>query len=415
MVVHDFDRALAMAQQADLATVKGNNQGQLHGVPITVKETYDVAGLATTWGDPAAKSNIASDDAVIVARLKAAGAVLLGKTNVPLYAGDFQSYNAIYGQTNNPWDLLRSPGGSSGGGAAAVAAGLTGIGFGSDLGGSVRNPAHFCGLYSHKPTWGVIPFRSQTYPGAPSVPQELDMAVPGPIARDAGDLALALNVLQGPDVLNRPGWRLELPDPRMTALKGMRVALWPADPRAPVDNKISDRVRALGEQLSRAGARVSDSARPEFDVAQSWETYRALVLALTSPDHNIDHQQWLGFNLKRGQYRQRWQEFFKNWDVLITPITSTTAFEHDHSAPTARVLQVNGEARGYWEHVFWAGLATLSYLPASVFPTGLSKAGLPIGLQAIGAEFDDHTTIEFARLVGQAFGGYQPPPLFAAE
>jgi amidase len=413
VVVRDFDRARAAARAADESLARGKIMGRLHGLPMTVKETFDVAGLATTWGNPEAKSNIAQTDSVMVARLKRAGATILGKTNTPLMAADFQTYNAIYGQTNNPWDLTKGPGGSSGGSAVAAAAGLTGMEFGSDTGGSLRNPAHFCGVYAHKPTWGILPFRSQTYPGAPSVPQELDMASPGPIARSADDLALAVSAVAGPDALTSLAWKLDLPRPRKTRLRDMRIALWPDEDRAPVDSEIAARVTGLGDKLAKVGATVSDKVRPDFTSEEIWQTYRTLVLALTGgPDGPIDHQHWLECHLKRGQYRLRWQSFFRDWDVLVTPITSTVAFPHDHSAPMTRTLQVNGETRGYWEHVFWAGLATMPYLPATVFPTGRSKDGLPIGLQVIGAEFDDLTTIEFARLVAQEFGGFTRPEGF---
>jgi amidase len=380
---------------------------------MTVKESFDVAGLATTWGDPAARSHIATTDAVVVGRLRAAGATILGKTNVPLGIADFQSFNAVYGQTNNPWDTGRTPGGSSGGAAVAIASGLSALEMGSDLGGSIRNPAHYCGVYAHKPTWGVVPFRSQSGPGAASVPQVLDMAVPGPLARSAGDLALAMQVTAGPDDLAATAWRLQLPAPRARTLQGLRVALWPDESLAPVETEISDRVARLGDELARCGATVSDAARPACAAEELWQTYRALVLALTAArDADAGHQSWLALHLRRGQLRLQWQQFFREWDVLVTPVASTVAFEHDHGPAMSRTLQVNGASRSYWEHVFWPGLATLAYLPATVFPTGVSDGGLPIGLQAIGAESADYTTIEFARLVAREFGGFSPPAGF---
>jgi amidase len=412
VVVRDFERAFAAARAADAALAEGAPLGPLHGLPMTVKESYDVAGLATTWGDRAAPTDVAKADAVVVSRLKSAGAVILGKTNVPLQLGDFQTYNEIYGQTNNPWDVARSPGGSSGGSAAALAAGLVALEFGSDLGGSVRNPAHYCGVYAHKPTWGIVPMRGHTPPGVARVPQDIDMAVVGPLARSADDLALALRVTAGPDVLTAPGWRLDLPAPRRSALRDLRIALWPDDDIAPVDREISDRVADLGARLAKLGATVSDSARPPFRAADAHETYRALVFALTGgPGGEISHQRWMETNVRRGEFRSAWRAFFEDWDVLVTPVAATTAFAHDHGEPMSRVLRVNGETRSYWQQVFWAGLASMPYLPATVFPTGLSQAGLPIGLQALGAELDDRTTIEFARLVGREFGGFERCPL----
>ena len=347
---------------------------------------------------------------------KDAGAHFMGKTNVPLRLADFQSYNEIYGTTNNPWDVERTPGGSSGGTAVALATGMTGLDSGSDIGGSIRNPAHFCGVYGHKPTLGVVPSRGQAPPGVPAVPQDPDLAVVGPLARSAEDLALAMDIIAGPDVLDEPGWRLELPAPRMSALGELRVALWSDDSAAPVDGEISDRVAAVGERLTRLGATVSDSARPAgLDSTEYQETYQSLLYAVVGgPVGNVDHQSWLRLHGRRGGYRMQWQAFFRDWDVVLCPVMATDAFPHDHSPLQSRTLSVDGEPRDYFEQIFWAGLATLSYLPATVFPTGLSSGGLPIGLQVIGAAFDDRTTIEFARLMAQEMGGFAPPPGYGA-
>lgn len=417
IVVRDFDRALEAARAADEALSRGSVLGPLHGLPMTIKESYDIAGLPTTWGVPAAAGNIASADAVVVSRYKDAGAHFMGKTNVPLLLSDFQSYNEIYGTTNNPWNLERTPGGSSGGTAVALATGMTGLDSGSDIGGSIRNPAHFCGVYGHKPTLGVVPARGHTPPGVPAVPQDPDLAVVGPLARSAEDLALAMDIIAGPDVLDESGWRLELPAPRMSALGELRVALWPDDSAAPVDGEISDRVAAVGERLARLGATVSDSARPAgLDSTEYQETYQSLLYAVVGgPVGNVDHQTWLRLHGRRGGYRMGWQAFFRDWDVVLCPVMATDAFQHDHSPLQSRTLSVDGEPRDYFEQIFWAGLATLSYLPATVFPTGLSSSGLPIGLQVIGAAFDDRTTIEFARLMAQEMGGFVPPPGYGAS
>jgi amidase len=346
----------------------------------------------------------------VVSSFKQAGAHFMGKTNVPFMLGDFQSYNEIYGTTANPWDLDRSPGGSSGGTAAALAAGLTTLDCGSDIGGSIRNPAHYCGIYGHKPTWGIVPAKGQAPPGFERITPP-DLAVNGPLARTAADLALALKIIAGPHTLSAPGWKLNLPQPRMKTLKQLRVALWPDEPLALVDSEISDSVARAGEQLARFGARVSDSARPDISSSESHQTYMSLLNVIVSgPEGNIDHQSWMGLDSRRVGYRLRWQEFFRDWDILLCPISATTAFTHDHSLKDQRTLNVNGKQVSYWDQLFWAGIATLSYLPSTVFPTGLSKAGLPIGLQAIGAEFDDRTTIEFARLMADEIGGFVAPP-----
>ncbi len=406
--VRDFERALASANDADRALGKGSVSGPLHGLPMTIKESYDIEGLATTWGVPDLKNNIATSDSAVVARFKQAGAHFMGKTNVPLMLGDFQSYNDIYGTTNNPWNPDLTPGGSSGGTAAALAAGMTGLDSGSDIGGSIRNPAHFCGVYGHKPTWGIVPPQGQAPPGVVSVP---DLAVVGPLARSAEDLAQAMDIVAGPDALNANGWRLQLPEPRMKSFKNLRVAIWPDDGVAPVDREVARRAREIGERLARLGANVSETARPAFASGASHDTYLKLLLSIVGgPDGNIDHQSWMGQNNTRTRYRMAWQTFFKDWDVLICPIMPTTAFAHDHSPQAQRILLVNGEPTPYLNQIFWAGIATLSYLPSTVFPTGLSMEGLPIGLQAVGAEFDDRTTIEFARLMAQEIGGFVAPP-----
>lgn len=411
--VRDFEGALAAAEAADAALARGQALGPLHGLPMTIKESYDVAGLPTTWGNPAWQDNVAERDAAMVSRLKQAGAHFMGKTNVPFMLGDFQSYNDIYGTTNNPWDLERGPGGSSGGSAAALAAGLTGLDAGSDIGGSIRNPAHFCGVYGHKPTWGIVPSRGHAPPGAVATP---DLAVVGPMGRSAEDLQLAMGIVAGADQLNAPGWRLELPPPRMKSLSGLRVALLPDHGAAPVAREVAERVHQVGQVVAKAGGTVSDTARPEFVSGEGHDTYSRLLLAITgtTPEDNIDHQSWMGLDNVRTYYRMGWQSFFREWDVLICPVTATPAFKHDHGEYGSRTLEVNGETVPYFQQLFWAGIATVSYLPSTVFPTGLSKDGLPIGLQVIGAEFDDQTTMEFARLMAEEIGGFQAPPGYAA-
>jgi amidase len=414
VVVRDFERALDAAKKADAMMAKGKLAGPLHGLPMTIKESYDIAGLPTTWGVPEAAKAIAQTDSAVVERFKNAGALFLGKTNVPINLGDFQSYNAIYGTTNNPWDVTRTPGGSSGGAAAALAAGMTGLESGSDIGGSIRNPAHFCGVYGHKPTLGIVPSRGHQPPGVPPGPQSPDLAVVGPMARSAEDLALSMEILAGPNLLNAPGWRLELPPARMKSLSELRVAIWADDPMAPVSGEIVERLQNIGSKLANLGAKVSDTARPAFAAKDAHEAYTGILFGITGgPASDLKYFEYTLLHGRRGGFRMAWQQFFREWDVLLCPISTTPAFPQDQSDLNARMLMINGEARPYFEQVFWAGLATLCYLPSTVFPTGLSKGGLPIGVQAMGAEFDDRTTIEFARLMANELGGYQPPPGFA--
>jgi amidase len=440
VVVRDFERARQAADAADAALARGDLLGPLHGLPLTVKEAYDVEGLPTTWGAPEFAGNVARSDAETVRRLRAAGAHVLGKTNVPLQLGDIQTYNALYGTTRNPWNLERSPGGSSGGSAAALAAGLTALASGSDIGGSIRNPAHFCGVYGHKPTWGIVPDQGHALPGMDASP---DVGVVGPMARSAEDLALALEIVSGPDAFRAPAWRLALPRPAQRRLADLRIALWPSHELAPVAAEISDRVQQLGDRLARLGASVSDAARPDFDPSHGLEVYLHLLNGVISagfPDEVYErlartaaaldpgdrslralslrssvqrHRDWVRMDHARARLRKAWSRFFEDFDLLVCPIAPVPAFPHDHSPIPKRTLRVDGRERPYMEQLFWAGLASGAHLPSTAFPTGLSREGLPIGLQAIGAELRDHTGIEFARLLALELGGFQPPPGYA--
>ena len=442
VVVRDFARAMDAARTADTAMAAGQNLGPLHGLPMTIKESYNIEGLKTTWGFPIWKDMVASTDAAVVAAYKAAGAHFMGKTNVPMMLADYQSYNEIYGQTNNPWDVSRSPGGSSGGAAAALAAGLCALESGSDIGGSIRNPAHFCGVYGHKPTWGVVPI-SGHQPPVVQVSNGVDLAVVGPLARSAEDLKLAMDLIVGPQPLQVKGWRVELPTPRATKLKDLRVAIWATDAASPVEQEIVERTESIGQLLESAGATVSYAARPEVDLMLGGFTYVNLMQAVNmsgvppqmfaqnqtladsfdADDRSMDavfaraavqtYNDWAIHDRNRTHIRLAWNQFFENWDIMLCPILPTTAFPHDHAPFSERRLKINGEPRDFFEGSFWAGLTTLAGLPSTVFPTGLSSAGLPIGLQAASAEFDDYTCIEFARLMAQELGGFVPPDGYA--
>ena len=279
VVVRDFDRALAAALRADRQLAMGEITGPLHGVPVTVKEAFNIAGLATTWGIPSLIDNIAATDAEVVKRFKQAGAVFIGKTNVPYGLGDIQTYNDIYGVTNNPWDISCSSGGSSGGSAAALAAGLCALEVGSDMAGSIRVPAHFCGLYSHKATWGVVPNQGHALPGVIASP---DLGVVGPMARSAEDLKLAMDLLINAQPLNQSGWQPRLPRPIKHSLKDYRVAIWSDYKTAPVDEEIIARIVSTGEILTKLGVCVSDQALPDIDFKKHQEIFLNLMWPLTT-------------------------------------------------------------------------------------------------------------------------------------
>jgi len=440
VVVRDFERARAAAKRADEALAAGGALGPLHGVPMTIKESYDIAGLRTTWGHPLFRENVASSDSQAVESFKGAGAVFLGKTNVPLNLADFQSYNEIYGTTRNPWNRERTPGGSSGGAAAALAAGLTALEAGSDIGGSIRNPAHYCGVYGHKPTWGIVPPQGHALPGMLAGP---DIAVCGPLARSADDLVLAMELLARPEPLDRPGWKLALPRPSKRSLAEYKVAIWPSDALAPVEQEVADRAGRIGETLAKLGATVSDTARPDIHVKHGHVTYLSLLNSIMSagipPDDYarvktaaeasdpsdlsneavslraaaLSHREWLSANNAREALRYAWRTFFDEWDILICPQTAGPAFPHDHTPISERRLKVDSDDQPYFQQLFWAGLITVAYLPSTVFPTGPALSGLPIGLQAVGAEYDDFVTMDFARLLAREIGGFAPPPAYA--
>src|SRR5216683_1773769 len=254
VVVRDFDRARAAADAADAALARGDRRPLL-GLPMTVKEQFNIAGLPTTWGDPKLKDWRPDFDALAVTRLKGAGAIIIGKTNVPLRLIDWQSYNEVYGTTNNPWDLGRSPGGSTGGGAAALAAGLTPLEFGSDIGGSIRVPAAFCGVYGHRPSETAMP-RSGQFPFPPMPNAAVVMGVQGPLARSAEDLEIALDVAAGPEVGEDVGWKLSIPSPRRERLSEFRVALLPTIEWLPLDAEIAAALDGLASRLGRLGCQV---------------------------------------------------------------------------------------------------------------------------------------------------------------
>jgi len=438
IVVTDVDGARRRARQADAALRRGKPWGPFHGVPMTIKESYDVAGMPTTWGLPALKDNVAPRNALAVDRLLAAGVVLFGKTNVPAWLADYQSYNDVYGTTNNPWDLARSPGGSSGGSAVALAAGLTGLEAGSDIGSSIRNPAHYCGVFGHKPTFGIVPPRGQALPGRVA---QGDISVIGPMARSAEDLAIGLSVMAGPDEIDGAGLRLALPAPRRKALREFKVAVMLDDPAAEVDREVQARLQALADFLGKRKVKVSLTARPAFDTAEAHRTYIFLLRAATAgrqtaeefsrnaeitrglaPDdqryyawtmraNTASHRDWLAANETRHKMRWRWAEFFREWDLLLCPVASSAAFPHDHAGERhERMITVNGKRVPCVDQLFWAGYGGMAYLPATVAPAGFTPAGLPVGVQIIGPQYGDRTCIEFARLLEREFQPFVPPP-----
>jgi amidase len=441
--VRDFGRALEAARAADAALARGERRPLL-GIPLTVKESYNVAGLPTTWGIPAQKDFRPSEDALAISRVKDAGGVILGKTNVPLGLGDWQSYNDIYGTTNNPYDLGRTPGGSSGGSSAAVAAGYGPLSLGSDLAGSLRVPAFHCGVYAHKPTFALVPSRGHLPPPLPPLPLDRDMAVIGPMARCALDLSLLLDVVAGPDPLEAgTAYKLALPPPRHGELKDFRVLLIDTDPVMPTNSEVRAAIDRLAAYLGKAGVKVERESPLLPDFAASTrlfmrmllsflaigftpEVYAGAVAAAASlpPDDMslragrlrgiaLSHRDWLMAEGMRGQLRAQWRALFKSFDAVICPVMPTPAYPHDHAPEQeTRRINIDGKDYAYPDQMAWPGIANLPGLPATAIPIGLSPQGLPIGVQIVGPWLEDRTPLKLAELIEREFGGFVPPPAF---
>ncbi len=440
IVSDDFERARRAAVIADNLRASGVDTPLL-GVPLTVKDCINVQGMLSTAGVPAYADHRAEADSLLVARLRAAGAIVAGKTNVPPLAQDWQTDNPVFGRTNNPWDPARTPGGSTGGGAAALAAGLTPLELGSDIGGSIRIPAAFCGVYGHKPSETALP-RSGHFPGRSLPNPARVMGVQGPLARDAGDLELALDAIAGPDTGEDVAWRLALPPARAERLRDFRVAILPALDWQPVDAGIMEAMERLAQALSRAGLTVKEACPESFgDLRDHYRLYNSLLSVMVSPGQVVGDRRelaarlraigdefitafaggleasaadYLAWHARREDYRESFRVFFRDWDLLLAPVTIVPAFLHRQVPWMEDTLNVHGRIVPYARLGFYPSIATLSGQPATAFPVGLNGDGVPIGLQVIGPYLEDRTPIRFAALVQQAFGGYQSPPGFDA-
>ncbi len=447
IVEPDFERARGVAEAADARRSRGED-APLLGLPLTLKESINVKGLRTTVGMPQWAEFRSEHDAPVTTRVRAAGAVIMAKTNVPPMLADWQSANPVYGRANNPWDLARSPGGSTGGGSAAVAAGLTPLEYGSDIGGSIRVPAAFCGVYGHRPSETALP-RSGQFPMPPLPNAAVVMGVQGPLARSADDLDLALDVAAGPDVGEDVAWRLAVPPARRARLAEFRVAVLPPIDWVPVDTEVLAAQEELAARLGRLGCAVK-TVQPEGlgDHRRHYALYLALLAAVTSarlPEEarrqKLDvlrtrDDEWaaaqrrgmesvapdyIAWHGQREQQRAAWRAFFREWDVLLTPAFFGPAFPHQDKPypPTAAsirdTVEVNGRPVLYELGLVYPAVSTLAGQPATAFPVGLTRAGLPIGLQAIGPYLEDRTPIRFAALVAREWGGFRPPPGYDAD
>jgi amidase len=439
IVWQDRDRAMKRAREADDALARGNTCGALHGVPVTIKESFAYRDSPNAWGVPALKDANSPRTAVAVERLESAGAIVVGKTNVPFMLGDWQTYSPIHGTTNNPWDLTRTPGGSTGGGSAAIAAGLGCLTIGSDLSGSLRIPAHFCGVYGHKPSLDLVSlagFQPGPWDGSPGLP--MDLSVAGPLARSAYDLRLALDVLGGADDEEANAWTWRMPPPRHTRLNEFRIGCVLDDPICPVASDIGTLYENMLTELSRAGATIDRGWPPGYDPQSHMKMFQYLVFALISADadagererarkrlaENPDdmfaaamvepHARWLHETRRRLAFRALWQKYFERYDVFLFPTTFTAAFPHDQSSPMeARVVDTPEGTRPYARDMAaWISFATVAGLPSTVAPIGRTRAGLPAGIQIMAPMWEDGTSIEFAALLADVVGGFTAPPAF---
>ncbi len=434
--------AKALAKKADEDLAAGKLQGPLHGVPITIKDTLEVAGMPCTSGAPALKDHVPEKNAETVQAYINAGAIVFGKTNVPLYGGDLQSFNKVYGQTNNPWNPKRTPGGSSGGAAAALSAGLCALEIGSDIGGSIRTPAHFCGIYGHKPSYGIVPQKGHIPPQPGIFTGEhgtsIDIMVVGPLARSIDDISLAMDLLVAPEPAERPARRIQLPEARKKSLDDLKIGLWLDDPACPVDSSVGDVIQNAVDRLSAKGAHIEDR-RPEIDFKESHDCFLSLLAAVMgagTPEKYFNkwleevkelseddqsylarhlrgatqlHRDWSFKNTTRQIIRQKWADFFREFDVLLCPPASLPAIAHDHRYFYDRTITINGRQREYNDLIGWAGLVGVAHLPSTVMPVGRSTEGLPVGMQVVGPYLEDRTPIQAVKLFSEILGGFTPP------
>jgi amidase len=428
VVAFDRDRARAAASEIDRRRREGETLGPLAGLPITIKDSYEVTGMPATCGLVPLRHHMPEQDADAVALLRKAGANIFGKTNLPAGASDWQSFNPIYGISRNPWNPERTVGGSSGGAAAAVAAGLTSFELGSDIGGSIRIPSHFCGVFGHKPTYGLVSVRGHI-PPPPGTLHQPELGVAGPIARSAADIDLLMSVLAPP-----------LPAPRHDRLADFRVGVWWGGDAYRVDSGYRQALEAYVADLRAAGARIEEVELP-VEPRESYEVYLQVLFAIVgapAPQEADAFErlagqdetgiaaklarymrtslgEWFELAEKREHLFRAWARFFGEYDLLLCPAVPVVAFEHMaegsgvHSDQLFRRITIDGEPAPYLDFT-WQGLALVANLPATVMPTGKFSQGLPCGLQLIGPYREDRTNIRFAQLAEQAAGAYLVPP-----
>lgn len=431
------NEAIEQAQAADKMRAKGEWLGPLHGVPITIKDAFEIAGVRTTAGAPFLSNYRPKENAVVVTRLQKAGAVILGHTNVPFMLGDHQSFNDIFGRTNNPWNLERTPGGSTGGGAAALAAGLSYLSLGSDIGGSIRVPAHFCGVYGHKPTLNVVPQRGHIPPppGTPPQPPAY-LPVAGPLARKASDLRMVLEIVGGPDDEDAIAYRWSLPPERKKRLSDYRIGYILDDPNCPVSSDVKVVLQTTIGKLRNAGLTLEEGWPEGVDPLKQYHTYLFLLNSVSASDLKDDqfeemheqakkqdgsntairawawtapHKYFQAASSDRMTARAIWQRYFQTHDVFLLPTAFVSAFPHDPKPWPERTLHTPEGSRKFDDMLFWISFATLTGNPATTAPIGITREGLPVGIQILGPYLEDATPIDVADKMAEVTGGFKPP------
>lgn len=389
VVVRDFDRAREAARALD--GVRPRADQPLFGVPMTIKEAFDIAGLPTTWGLEEYSGLIAQRDAAVVRRLKAAGAIFVGKTNVPPLLSDWQAENPVYGRTHNPHAADHTPGGSSGGSAAALALGMVPAEYGSDIGGSIRVPSHFSGVWGHKSTWGLVSSEGHEFPGSDG--HDIALGVVGPMARDPDDLALLLQL-----TADRPLVHRERP------VAAWRVLYVGDHPVCPVDGAVRAPVEQALAAITEAGARVDRASNLLPDLAMRHGEYmRMLMIAMSKGAPGPEGQQasaadWFALADAQARCQREWRRLFETYDFVLAPPAPIVAHPYDERPMLTRTGKVDGADLPYGAFLAWAGIFTYPGLPSTVLPVG-SSDGKPVGLQVAGPAFGDLDTIKAAKAI----------------
>jgi len=440
------EQALKRARKADVDLAAGKNWGPLHGLPILIKDQFLTAGLRTTCGFPELVDYVPKENAIAVDRLLAAGAIIMGKTNTPIGASDIQTYNKVAGTTNNPWDVTKTSGGSTGGGAAALAAGLGFLELGADLAGSIRTPSNFCGVCGHKSSLNLVSFQGAIPPLPSSIPSSInlaelnDLAAVGPLARSARDLKLELEIIAGPPPDEAKAFRWSLPKPRKAKLKEYKIGYVTDDPFCSVNPEIAAIMSNTVQSLRKEGVKVIEGWPKGIAPAEVFDIYFKLMAAFVSqspaftdavismlkllfetPSGNtqrnfvegltISHRDWHKLSVLRLASRLAWQEYFREYDAFLMPANCVPAFAHNHNRNMwGRIIEAGDGPRYYAETFKWISIATLAGCPVTVIPVGQTKANLPVGIQIMGPYMEDGTSLDLAIKMEDALGGFTPPP-----